>query len=111
MEAGIIVVIAFTLPVHVLALAIFFLFQIAYNVYGHLGFEIYPKGFHKTAIGRWINTSVAHNQHHGRFTGNYGLYLLFWDHVMGTLRDDYDDTFERSTGAIQKQKVQEAEET
>ena len=60
----------------------------------HLGFEIYPKGFHKHWLGKWINTSVAHNLHHKKFDGNYGLYLLFWDRIMGTLRKDYDDTFE-----------------
>jgi sterol desaturase/sphingolipid hydroxylase (fatty acid hydroxylase superfamily) len=25
------------------------------------------------------------------------LYLLFWDRVMGTLRKDYDETFESTT--------------
>jgi len=44
-----------------------------------------------------INTSVAHNQHHKKFDGNYGLYLLFWDRIMRTLRKDYDETFESTT--------------
>lgn len=97
LEAGIILVIAFTLPVHILAIICFFLFQIAYNVYGHLGFELFPRDFHKTWLGRWVNTSVAHNQHHSRFSGNYGLYFLVWDRAMGTLRPDYDVAFERAT--------------
>ena len=46
-EAGIIVVIAFIMPVHPLALALFLLFMMIYNVYGHLGYELYPKGFSK----------------------------------------------------------------
>jgi len=102
LEASIILVIAFTLPVHILAVILFFIFQIAYNVYGHLGFEIYPKGFHKTWFGRWVNTSVSHNQHHSRFSGNYGLYFLFWDRVMGTLRTDYDAVYEQATGEASK---------
>ena len=44
-----------------------------------------------------MNTSVAHNLHHKRFNGNYGLYTLFWDRLMGTLRNDYDATFEEVT--------------
>ena len=68
--------------------------MIIYNVYGHLGWELYPKNFHKTRIGKWINTSVAHNQHHQYFKGNYSLYFLFWDRIMGTLRKDYDEQFE-----------------
>ena len=97
LEAGIIVLIAFTLPVHIVAIILFAVFQIAYNVYGHLGFELYPQGFHKSALGRWVNTSVSHNQHHSRFSGNYGLYFLFWDRVMGTLRSDYDHAFDQAT--------------
>lgn len=94
MEAGIVVIFLFTIPIHKLHLLFFFLFLILYNVYGHLGYELYPKGFSKHPIGRWINTSVSHNQHHQFFTGNYGLYLLFWDRVMGTLRPDYDKQYE-----------------
>lgn len=94
-EAGIIVVVAFLFPVHPLAIGIFLLFMMLYNVYGHLGYELYPKGFSKSLIGRWINTSVNHNQHHMYFKGNYGLYFLFWDRFMGTIRPDYDERFEK----------------
>ena len=97
LESAIVPLIAFTVPVHISSIGLFFLFQIAYNVYGHLGFELYPKNFHKTWIGRWINTSVAHNLHHKKFHGNFGLYFLFWDRIMGTLREDYDATFEQTT--------------
>lgn len=94
LEGLIIPIIAFTLPVHPSAF-IFFLFgQFVINVYGHLGFELFPAGFQKTWIGKWINTSVAHNQHHKHFKGNYGLYFLFWDRWMGTLRPDYDEVFD-----------------
>ena len=107
-EVGILPLIAFTLPVHFPALGFFFLFQIIYNVYGHLGFELYPKGFNKHWLGRWVNTSVAHNLHHKGFRGNYGLYFLFWDRLMGTLRSDYDSTFDETTAKeteIKKQEV------
>ena len=97
LEALIIPIIAFGLPVHHEAMGFFFLFQIVYNVYGHLGFELYPKGFHKTWIGKYVNTSVAHNLHHDRFHGNYGLYFLIWDRLLGTIRSDYDNTYEKTT--------------
>ncbi len=93
-EAGIIAVFLFTLPVHKSHLIIFFLIMIVYNVYGHLGYELYPKGFNKSMIGKWINTSVNHNQHHQYFKGNYGLYFLWWDRLFGTIREDYDAKFE-----------------
>jgi sterol desaturase/sphingolipid hydroxylase (fatty acid hydroxylase superfamily) len=93
-EVGIFVVFLFTIPLHRSHLATFFLLSIMYNIYGHLGWELYPKGFSKSFIGKWINTSVNHNQHHKYFKGNYGLYFLFWDRIMGTIRADYDEAFE-----------------
>lgn len=93
-EQGIVVIFYFTLPIHITHLAVFFLFSIIYNVYGHLGYELYPKGFNKSILGKWINTSVNHNQHHQYFKGNYGLYTLIWDRLFGTIRKDYDLQFE-----------------
>ncbi len=93
-EAMIFPIIVFVMPVHISAVAWFFLFQIFYNVYGHLGFEIYPKGFNRHWFGRWINTSTHHNLHHHHFDNSYGLYFTFWDRVMGTMAPQYDETFE-----------------
>lgn len=93
-EQGIVIIFYFTLPIHISHLAIFFLFSIIYNVYGHLGYELYPKGFNKSWFGKWINTSINHNQHHQFFKGNYGLYTLIWDRLFGTIRKDYDGQFE-----------------
>jgi len=101
LEAAIIVVIAVLFPVHPFALAIFLILMMAYNVYGHLGYELYPRGFSKTRIGKWINTSISHNQHHHFFKGNYGLYFLWWDRWMGTLRHDYEDAYELVKSARQ----------
>jgi sterol desaturase/sphingolipid hydroxylase (fatty acid hydroxylase superfamily) len=96
-EAGVFAVFLFIIPVHTLHLFIFFFLMIVYNVYGHLGYELYPNGFNKHWLGKWINTSVNHNQHHQYFKGNYGLYFTFWDRVMGTLRKDYDARFDEIT--------------
>jgi len=93
-EGSVIALMAFLFPVHPLAIGIFLLFMMLYNVYGHLGYELYPKGFSRTRVGRWINTSVNHNQHHQTFQGNYGLYFLWWDRWMGTIHPNYDKLFE-----------------
>ena len=90
LEIGIFVIFMFTIPIHRSQVFIFFLFSIIYNAYGHLGWEIYSKRFRTGLIGRWINTSTAHNAHHKYFTGNYGLYFLFWDRLMGTIRTEQD---------------------
>jgi len=92
-ETGIFVVIIFIMPVHPIHLAVFFAIVFVYNVYGHLGYELFPPKFHKTKFGRWVSTGTAHNMHHQFFKGNYGLYFLFWDRWMGTLRPEYDKKF------------------
>jgi sterol desaturase/sphingolipid hydroxylase (fatty acid hydroxylase superfamily) len=100
LESLIFPIFLFTIPVTVWHVFVFFILSIMYNVYGHLGFELYPKGFHRSWVGRWVNTSVSHNQHHHYFKGNYGLYFLWWDRWMGTIRDDYDRAFEEVTGRV-----------
>ncbi|MEO8868166.1 MAG: sterol desaturase family protein [Bacteroidia bacterium] len=93
-EIGIFVLLIFMMPLCRWHLFIFFLSLMVYNVYGHLGWEVYPKKFNKSWIGKWINTSVNHNQHHKHFTGNYSLYFLWWDRIFGTIRSDYDEAFD-----------------
>lgn len=93
-EQGILILFYFIFPIHITHLGLFFLFSIIYNIYGHLGYELYPRGFNRTIIGKWVNTSTNHNQHHQYFKGNYGLYTLVWDRLFGTIRTDYDERFE-----------------
>lgn len=96
-ESGIVYVFAFTIPVHFIHIFIFLIFMTVYNVYGHLGYELWPRGFSRHWLGKWFNTSVNHNQHHQYFKGNYGLYFTFWDKLMGTTRPDYHTQFDAIT--------------
>lgn len=104
-ESSIIYVFAFTIPIHFLHIFVFLIFMTAYNVYGHLGYELYPKGFNKHGLGKWFNTSVNHNMHHQYFKGNYGLYFTFWDRVMHTLQDDCDKRYEEVTDNREQLKI------
>jgi lathosterol oxidase len=91
-----IVLILFVLPMHPLALLIFHTISTAINVYGHLGYELYPRGWAQHPLGRWINTSVAHNAHHEKARHNFGFYFLFWDRWMGTLDPSYEAKYRES---------------
>lgn len=93
-EIGILPVLVFTMPLTYPHLISLFVVQMVYNVYGHLGWELYPRWFARNRIGKWINTSFNHNQHHQFFKGNYGLYFLWWDRWMGTIRKDYEEKYE-----------------
>jgi sterol desaturase/sphingolipid hydroxylase (fatty acid hydroxylase superfamily) len=101
-ESAIIYVFAFTIPVHFYHLLGFLFFMTAYNVYGHLGYELYPPNFNRHSIGKWLNTSVNHNMHHQYFHGNYGLYFTFWDKLMGTVHPGYHENFDAVTNAGRK---------
>lgn len=110
-EIGILVVFIYTIPITKFHLFFFFLFLMLYNAYGHLGWELFPKNFQRTWIGRWINTSVNHNQHHQYFKGNYGLYFLFWDRLLGTVRSDYEEQYDevknRAKSSKEEKKMKE----
>ena len=88
-EGAVVILLVFTMPLHPLTIGLFALSSFVINVYGHLGYEIMPKGFRKTFLFEIINTSTFHNLHHQKFKGNYGLYLRVWDRLMGTEHPDY----------------------
>lgn len=97
MEAAIITIFAFLIPVHQSAIMFYMIFQIAYNVYGHLGYEIMPANLNKHWLGKWFNTSVAHNMHHKYSVKNYGLWTTIWDRMCGTMHPKYDEVYETTT--------------
>ncbi len=93
-EVGILPIMVFLIPLHPLAIVIWLLYQFGMNVLGHLGFELYPSGFVSHKITKWHNTSTHHNMHHKYVTSNYGLYFNFWDRIMGTNHERYEQVFE-----------------
>jgi len=93
-----VVLIICVMPSHPLAVLIFQTISTAINVYGHLGYELYPRNWSRHWLGRWINTSVAHNLHHKTARHNYGFYFLFWDRLMGTLEPGYEARYAEVRG-------------
>lgn len=89
LEAMIAPIILFLIPTHPLALLLFTTIAFAFNVYGHLGYEIAPRRFRYSPLFEIMNTSTHHNLHHSKSKGNYGLYFRVWDRMMGTEHPDY----------------------
>ncbi len=94
-EGAVLFVIVLIIPVHPLAIVLFTVAGFIINVYGHLGYEIMPKGFRKSFLFEILNTSVHHNLHHHKFKGNYGLYFRVWDRLMKTEHPDYVKEYDR----------------
>lgn len=96
-QAAIFPLLVFTLPMHPFAFLIFMIWQITFNVLGHMGYEYHPHWLMKTWIGKFINTPTNHVQHHEKMRGNYGLYFNYWDRLMGTNHPDYEARFHEVT--------------
>lgn len=94
-EGFIVIILAFILPMQDLGIILFTIASFLINVYGHLGYEIMPKGLRTSFWFGIINTSVYHNLHHSKFKGNYGLYFRHWDRWMGTENPDYEKEYDK----------------
>ena len=108
-EAGIIPILLVVMPMHPISFLLFVLFMLIFNVYGHLGYELFPRKTYEHSVGKWLNTSVYHNLHHEKFTGNYGLYFTFWDRICGTLRADSSEKVAAVHTQIEREKQQRAD--
>jgi lathosterol oxidase len=75
---------AFLVPIHLGALAIVLTVMTIMGVTNHMGWEIFPKWFVHSALGKWLITASHHERHHEQYKGNYGLYFRFWDKICGT---------------------------
>jgi ring-1,2-phenylacetyl-CoA epoxidase subunit PaaE len=84
------VVLPFLLPLNFGVIVAWQVFSMLNNVLGHLGYEIYPKGWVKMPLLQFKTASTHHNMHHQLFNGNYALYFTWWDKWMGTEFKDYE---------------------
>lgn len=94
-ESMVALIILVLIPMNLTALVAFGFVSFAFNVYGHLGYEITPKWFRHSVLFQIMNTSTHHNIHHSKFKGNYGLYFRFWDRLMGTEHPEYVKEFDK----------------
>ena len=87
----------FTIPLHFTSLLILSMWQVMFNVMGHLGYEIFPRKMMQHPLFKWLNTSTNHNMHHKFVKCNYGLYFNIWDRLMNTNHSKYYDTYDEVT--------------
>jgi len=96
-EGGIFPLAVLVMPMHPLAFGIFMVWQLAFNVAGHTGYEFHPRWLMNSWLGHLLNTPTNHVMHHEKMRGNYGLYFNLWDRLMGTNHPDYEDRFREVT--------------
>lgn len=91
-QIGFVPLLAVLFPVHQAILVGYTTFVLVMSVYGHTGYELRAG---KARMLHLFNTSVHHNQHHSSYRYNFGIFLHFWDRIMGTTHPDYTKTFEQ----------------
>jgi sterol desaturase/sphingolipid hydroxylase (fatty acid hydroxylase superfamily) len=97
LEIGFVPLLIFTIPLHFTSLLILSLWQVMFNVMGHLGYEIFPRNMMRHPLFKWLNTSTNHNMHHKFVRCNYGLYFNIWDRLLSTNHQKYYQTYDEVT--------------
>lgn len=92
------------LPMHLYVILAQLTIMTFSSVINHLDIEVYPKGFHRHPLGRWLIGATHHSLHHKQFKYNYGLYFTFWDKWKGTESPLYKSLFEEKTGGMANEK-------
>jgi len=80
-------------PISWVGFGLFMLHQIARNVLGHSGYELFPAGRDGKPMFDWMTTVTHHDLHHAQAGWNYGLYFTWWDRWMGTEHPQYHARF------------------
>ncbi len=83
------------LPWDPIAIAVYGFGQIAFNVIGHLGYEVYPANWNRLPGLRWKTPGLHHYLHHQMVGGNYALYFRWWDRYCGTEFADFEARYDR----------------
>jgi Delta7-sterol 5-desaturase len=83
------------LPWDTTALAVYGFGQIAFNLIGHLGYEVYPANWNQLLMRRWKTPGLHHYLHHQMVSGNYGLYFRWWDKWCRTEFADFEARYDR----------------
>ncbi len=91
-------ILVFAVPMHFSAFLLFMTWQVAFNVLGHCGHELWPRWLLRTRAGRLMNTPTHHAMHHDKVRANYGLYFNVWDRLCGTNHPDYEARLAATTG-------------
>lgn len=105
LEALILPLMLFIIPVHYYTLLSYLMIMTISSVINHLNVEIYPEGFEKNKLGKWLIGATHHSLHHSQFRYNFGLYFTFWDKWTGTESPDFKATFQQKTKANNELRV------
>lgn len=98
LQAIVVPVLLLIFPLHLYLLFALLMIMTISGTLNHASVELFPKGFEKHWLGKWLVGATHHDLHHRRFRYNYGLYFTFWDRWMDTESPEFEEKFREHTG-------------
>ncbi|MEZ5042303.1 MAG: sterol desaturase family protein [Saprospiraceae bacterium] len=98
LQAVVVPILILVVPMHLYTLFLLLIIMTLSGTINHAGVEVFPKGFERHWLGKWLIGATHHDLHHKQFRYNFGLYFTFWDHWMNTESPRYEATFREKTG-------------
>lgn len=105
LQAVVLPVTILIIPMHIYVLLAQLTIMTFSSVINHLEIEIYPAGFHKHLLGKWLIGATHHSLHHKQFKYNFGLYFTCWDKWKKTESPAFEQLFEEKTISDTETKV------
>lgn len=97
LQAIVVPLLILILPLHLFVLFFLLIIMTLSGTINHAGVEVFPKGFERHWLGKWLIGATHHDLHHKQFRYNFGLYFTFWDHWMKTESPKYEKLFRAHT--------------
>ena len=97
LQSVVVPVIILFVPMHYFTIMALLVFMTISSAINHCNVEIYPKGFYKHWLGKWLIGATHHSLHHTQYRFNFGLYFTFWDKWMKTESEKYKTDFVKNT--------------
>ena len=83
-QAAFLPLVLMLVPIHAVTLLVLLMIMTVSGFINHLGYEIYPSGFRKHILGKWVIGASHHARHHRQHRYNFGLYFNFLDVLFDT---------------------------
>ena len=74
----------FFVPIHPIVIVVLLSLMTILAVLNHSGAEVLPDWLVRSWLGDQLISASRHSLHHSHFDANFGLYLTYWDRLLGT---------------------------
>ena len=93
------------IPVHLSVLVAVVITMTLGALLHHFGLRIFAASAVGNWLGNWIIGPTHHGLHHRKYTVHYSLYFTFWDKLLGTQHDGYENVFNPSVSVLAAQQA------